>query len=87
MTRIRSACITVLIRWAMVSMVQSWKASLMVFWIRASVSASMDAVASSKRMICWTTGGAVSVGEENGWKGRELGWRRVERVWGEMRCN
>lgn len=52
MTRIRSACITVLMRCAMVSMVQSLKASLMVFWMRASVSESMDAVASSKRIIC-----------------------------------
>lgn len=55
MTSIRSAYITVLIRCAMVSMVQSWKASLIVFCIRASVSESMDAVASSKRMICWKT--------------------------------
>ncbi|TNN58753.1 hypothetical protein EYF80_030998 [Liparis tanakae] len=34
MTRIRSAWSTVLIRWAMVSMVQSLKASWMVFWIK-----------------------------------------------------
>lgn len=55
MTSIRSAYITVLMRCAMVSMVQSWKASLIVFCIRASVSESIDAVASSKRMICWKT--------------------------------
>lgn len=52
MTRMRSALATVWMRWAMVSMVQSLKAFWMVFWIRASVSASMDAVASSRRIIC-----------------------------------
>lgn len=62
MTRIRSVFITVLMRWAMVSTVQSWKDSLMVLWISVSVSASIDAVASSKRIICcltadlWITG-------------------------------
>lgn len=55
MTRIRSVFITVLMRWAMVSMVQSWKDCLMVLWISESVSASIDAVASSKRMICCFT--------------------------------
>ncbi|KAG7261534.1 hypothetical protein CRUP_002599, partial [Coryphaenoides rupestris] len=50
-TRMRSDCSTVLRRWAMVRVVQDWKASLMVLWISASVSASIDAVASSSRMI------------------------------------
>lgn len=50
-TRMRSDCSTVLRRWAMVRVVQDWKASLMVLWISASVSPSMDAVASSRRMI------------------------------------
>lgn len=36
------------------STVQSLKASLMVLWIKESVFASMDAVASSKIMIFWT---------------------------------
>lgn len=75
-TRIRSAFITVLIRWAMVSMVQSWKESLMVFWIKASVSASIEAVASSKRMICWTTKGTVTGDEETCWK---VGVLRLQR--------
>lgn len=66
MTRIRSEFVTVLIRWAMVSIVQSWKASLMVFWMRPSVSASMDAVASSNRIICFSAAGTVSLNEVAG---------------------
>lgn len=68
MTRIRSACITVLSRWAIVSIVLLRKASWMVFWIRASVSASMEAVASSKRMICSRRGQTISI-SKNRFKG------------------
>lgn len=68
MTRIRSACITVLSRWAIVSIVLLRKASWMVFWIRASVSASMEAVASSKRMICSRRGQTISI-SKNSFKG------------------
>lgn len=53
MTRTRSQLRTVLRRWAMVSTVQPLKASLMVLWTRVSVLESMEAVASSRRMICW----------------------------------
>ncbi len=51
MTSMRSLSSTVLILWAIVSIVQCWKPSLMVCWIMLSVSESIDAVASSSRMI------------------------------------
>lgn len=51
MTSMRSLSNTVLILWAIVSIVQCWKPSLMVCWIMLSVSESIDAVASSSRMI------------------------------------
>lgn len=38
----------------MVRVVQSWKELLMVFWIRASISGSMAAVASSTIRTCNT---------------------------------
>lgn len=47
-TMMRSEARTVWRRWAMVRVVQSWNELLMVSWIRASVSASMAAVASSR---------------------------------------
>lgn len=71
MTRRRSACITVLSRWAFVSIVLLRKASWMVFWIRASVSASMEAVASSKRMICTTRGQTISI-SKNSFRGQHV---------------
>lgn len=50
-TMIRSEPRTVCRRWAIVSMVQSAKASRMVSWISKSVSVSIAAVASSKIRI------------------------------------
>lgn len=51
MTRMRSQLSTVVMRCAMTSTVQPWKASRIVCWIKVSVSMSMEAVASSIRMI------------------------------------
>lgn len=53
MTRMRSQPSTVVMRWAMMSTVQPLKASRIVRWISVSVSVSMEAVASSMRMIWW----------------------------------
>lgn len=52
MTRTRSQLRTVFRRWAMVNTVQLLKASFTVLWTRVSVLESMEAVASSRRMIC-----------------------------------